>query len=69
MMLAKIAAQGRIRRIDLYRTYDCQRRALHQPVLDRLLASGRVVKDSEDCLFVASVQNPAPVPSVNYPHF
>lgn len=44
-MLKKIASHERIPRRKLFRSYACQRYSIHQPVLDRLVATGRVAYD------------------------
>jgi len=41
-MLDRIRERGPITPRDLYRTYDCQRKELHQPVLERLINTGQV---------------------------
>jgi len=40
-MLMRIREHGRITPRDLYRTYDCQRKELHQPVLEHLIKTGQ----------------------------
>jgi hypothetical protein len=41
-MLKRIREHGRITPRDLYRTYDCQRKELHDPVLEELINTGKV---------------------------
>ena len=40
-MLKRIREHGRIIPRDRYRTYDCQRKELHDPVLEHLIKTGQ----------------------------
>lgn len=53
-MLAKLKALGPCKWRDVLRKYSDQRTEVHRPVLDRLVASGRVIVDSRDKIRVAN---------------
>jgi len=59
VMLSKIRAKGKVRKWELFRAYNDQRAARHQPVLDRLLKTGVVLEDSEGFLMLK--EQPQPV--------
>ncbi len=45
VILSRIRAKGAIRRRELFRTFSDQRKAVHEPVIQRLLADGRIIEE------------------------
>ncbi|MBA4150638.1 MAG: hypothetical protein H0X66_21200 [Verrucomicrobia bacterium] len=52
IIITRIRRRGPIRRRELYRTFNRQQKAIHEPVIDRLLATGRLEEDKDGRLLL-----------------
>ena len=53
LLLMRIKVKGPLTQRQLYRTYNDQRKALHEPAILRLLSEGRIVQDEQGRLLTA----------------
>ncbi len=56
LLLMRIKIKGPLTRRQLYRTYDDQRKAVHDPAILRLLTDGRIVEDQQGRLLPAEIK-------------
>ena len=56
LLLMRIKIKGPLTRRQLYRTYDDQRKAVHDPAILRLLTDGRIVEDEQGRLLPAEIK-------------